>query len=237
MDKTKRLNPSAALDTEDITVAKIFETVRNSIIVGTLAPGQVINSVELANQFGTSRTPVREALLMLFQYGLITLEARKRPRVADVSVKVIRDLYAVRTAMHAYISEAIVLSASDEELKALRHQASLLIEKFEKKTTAVHLEDVETYLAKEAQLCGNDIVLDVLNSLKWKISWFRRLGLMSREQLKILAIDRLRVAEAYLDRDAKLAEALNRSMLRKAGQYCEENFLNIKQSSTNFHQP
>jgi hypothetical protein len=47
---------------------------------------------------------------------------------------------------------------------------------------------------------------------------------MSREQLKVLANDRLRAAEAYLDRDARLAEAMNRSMLKKAADYCERNF-------------
>jgi DNA-binding GntR family transcriptional regulator len=210
---------------DDMTVAKIFESVRTSIISGAIPPGSLINSVEIAHQFGTSRTPVREALLLLSQYGLITLEARRRPRVADVSVKAIQDLYAVRTAMHAYISEAIVLGASTDALLALKAHAVKLIEDFELHTSEEHLLNVESYLSSEAQLCGNGIVIGVLDSLKWKISWFRRLGLMSREQLKVLAVDRLRVVEAYLDRDARLAEALNRSMLKKAGQYCEQNFI------------
>lgn len=223
--KTERLvKQTAHRSVDDITVAKILESLRSRIICGEIATGLVINSVEIAHSFGTSRTPVREALLMLCQQGLITLEARRRPRVADVSVKSIRDLYALRTAMHAYISEAIVLSASDTDLQGLRQHAADLIERFEHVATEDHLLSVEKYLSNEAQLCGNDIVIGVLDSLKWKISWFRRLGLMSREQLRVLAVDRLRVAEAYLDRDARLAEALNRSMLKKAGQYCEQNF-------------
>lgn len=224
------MHPANPLDTHEAgtgedTVAKIFESLRTSIIAGEIAPGQVINSVEIANHFGTSRTPVREALLILNQYGLITLEARRRPRVEEVSVKAIRDLYALRTAMHAYISEAIVQSAPDDALRTLRALAAELVERFAGQSNEQHLLNVETYLATEARLCGNDVVLDVLDSLKWKISWFRRLGLMSREQLGVLAEDRLRVADAYLERDARLAEALNRSMLRKAGQYCEMNFV------------
>lgn len=68
----------------------------------------------------------------------------------------------------------------------------------------------------------NEVVLGVLDSLRGKIAWFRRLGTMSREQLIVLAHDRLRVAKAWLDRDARLAEAMNRSMLKKAAEYCEE---------------
>lgn len=216
-------SPEAPLE-DDMTVVKIFESLRKSIVSGAIAPGHPINSVELAAHFGTSRTPVREALLMLSQYGLVNLTARKRPRVAPVSVKTIRDLYALRTALHVYISEAIVQGAAEDALKDLRAQAAALIAQFGAKTTEEHLQGVESYLAAEAALAGNEVVLGVLDSLKWKIAWFRRLGMMSREQLLILAHDRLRVAEAYLDRDARLAEAMNRSMLKKAAEYCEQSF-------------
>jgi hypothetical protein len=47
-----------------------------------------------------------------------------------------------------------------------------------------------------------------------------------------LSQDRLRVAEAYRDRDARLADALNRSMLKKAALYCEENFLKAASCAT-----
>jgi DNA-binding GntR family transcriptional regulator len=216
-------NPPA-LQEEDVTVVRIFESLRASIVGGAVAPGQPINSVELAARFGTSRTPVREALLLLSQYGLVNLTARKRPRVAPVSVKTIRDLYALRSALHVYISEAIVRGATDNALHELRAQASALISQFEKSSTEEHLQGVEDYLAVEAALADNEVVLGVLDSLRWKIAWFRRLGSISREQLLVLAHDRLRVADAYLDRDARLAEAMNRSMLGKAATYCEKSF-------------
>lgn len=211
---------------DDITVDKIFESLRTRIVSGQIAPGTVINSVEIAGHFGTSRTPVREALLLLGQYGLVTLTARRRPRVADVSAKAIRDLYALRTALHSLVSQAIVQAAPEAALQALRARALELIAAFDNRTTEAHLVDVEAYLGEEVRLGDNEVVAGVLDSLKWRIAWFRRLGSLSREQLKGLAMDRLRVTDAYLDRDARLADALNRSMLKKAGDYCEQNFLN-----------
>lgn len=223
------LQPSAAgpaRASDDITVDKIFESLRARIVSGQIAPGTVINSVEIASHFGTSRTPVREALLLLGQYGLVTLAARRRPRVSDVSAKAIRDLYALRTALHACLAQAIVQAAPDAALQVLRARALELIEAFDSRSTEAHLVDVEAYLGEEVRLGDNEVVAGVLDSLKWRIAWFRRLGSLSREQLKGLAMDRLRVADAYLDRDARLAEALNRSMLKKTGDYCEQNFLN-----------
>ncbi|MBV5295446.1 MAG: GntR family transcriptional regulator [Curvibacter lanceolatus] len=214
--------PSAA---DDITVTKIFDSIRDRILAGDIAPGQVINSVDIAGRFGTSRTPVREALLLLSRYGLVSMAARRRPQVTPVSAKAIRELYALRVALHSLVAEAIVEQASDAALQALHQQAFELLQNFEHCSTEAHLQAVEHYLGAEAQLAGNQIVLDVLDSLKWKISWFRRLGCMSPAQLKVLSQDRLRVAEAYRDRDVRLADALNRSMLKKAALYCEENFM------------
>ena len=205
---------------------------RDSIIRGELAPGSIVNSVDIANQFGTSRTPVREALLILNQYGLITLAARRRPQVAPVSAQAIRDLYALRAALHAYMSDAIVANAPDEALQALRAQAAALAADGRAQGSEEYMLLIEDYLAAEAQLCGNALVIDVLDSLKWKMSWFRRIGKMTRgRRSKSLAADRLRVAEAYLDRDARLANALNRSMLKRGGDYCETNFLATQAAS------
>ncbi len=189
-----------------------------------MAPGAIINSVDIANQFGTSRTPVREALLILNQYGLITLTARRRPQVAPVSAQAIRDLYALRAALHGLMSDAIVAHASDEALRNLHAHAQVLATA-EAQGGEPFMSLIESYLEEEANLCGNALVISVLDSLKWKMSWFRRIGMMSETQMESLSGDRVRVAHAYLDRDAPLANALNRSMLRKAGDYCEKNFL------------
>lgn len=218
------ISKNGAGSPDDITVDTIVESLRERIIHGNLPPGSVINSVDLANQFGTSRTPVREALLILSQFGLIYLAARRRPQVALITGKAIRDLFSLRATLHAYISDAVVASASDETLQLLYAEAVELALDTSGPGTDAYMQRIEAYLATEAQLCDNELVIGVLESLKWKISWFRRAGRMTREQVKSLADDRVRVVQAYMERDAQLANALNRSMLRRGGEYCEANF-------------
>lgn len=215
--------------TDDIAVEAIVEAIRADIISGQLAPGSDINSVELAGRFGTSRTPVREALLILDRYGLVTLSARKRPRVAPVSVQAIRDLFALRIALHVYISDVIVATAPDDELQRMRNRAEALVDDKGRLSVVEQLSKIEEYLDLEYRLCGNELVIGTLGSLKWRIGWFRRLAMMTPEQLHAIAIDRLRVADAYIERDAALAAALNSSMLRRGASYSEQNFLVRKQ--------
>ncbi|AUL46176.1 hypothetical protein BBB39_03465 [Bordetella trematum] len=210
---------------EDIAVQTIVDAVRSDIIAGRIPADSVINSVELAARFGTSRTPVREALLVLAHHGLVILETHKRPRVAPVSVQAIRDLYGLRMALHAHLSDIIVHQASDADLADLHAQAQWLAQHGAQLALEDHLRGIERYLDTEYRLGGNALILQVLASLQWRIAWFRRLGWLSPAQLAEMGRDRLRVVEAYQERDAVLAGALNQAMLRKSARYTERNFL------------
>ncbi len=87
MRRTLRLD-----DRREPKVAEIAEWIAIGIVEGDLAPGQDLNSVDLAKRFGTSRTPVREALMLLEQEGLVSIQARRRrgsrssrPRTSAIS--------------------------------------------------------------------------------------------------------------------------------------------------------
>jgi GntR family transcriptional regulator, rspAB operon transcriptional repressor len=77
-------------------VERLHEHLREAILDGTLAPGAALSQVALAQQFGVSRTPLREALRLLQREGLIEGEANKRVRVADFSLQDLEELYALR---------------------------------------------------------------------------------------------------------------------------------------------
>jgi DNA-binding GntR family transcriptional regulator len=220
---TRAPNKNDDISTQ-LVVSRICETLREKIVSGAIPPGSVINSVELARQFGTSRTPIREALLVLSQDGLISMTNYRRPRVSVVTVKAIHDLYGFRETVHAYIAVTIVQRATDQELWALKEMATALMSTTEV-DSETQLSGIEAYIGEELRLCGNGVVIDVLNALKYKIRWFRRVGMPTQEQFLILAQDRLRAAEAYAERDALLAEAINRSMVRKGAVFCEQSFL------------
>ncbi|MEE4143388.1 MAG: GntR family transcriptional regulator [Halieaceae bacterium] len=56
------------------------------ILSGRLSPGNVIDETETSKQFGVSRTPVREAIFLLVQAGLLKKEPRKRAIVAEIDI-------------------------------------------------------------------------------------------------------------------------------------------------------
>src|SRR3954453_2817779 len=63
----------------------VHRTIREAILDGTLEPGTTMSQVMLADELGVSRTPLREALRMLQNEGLIESEPNRRVRVSEVS--------------------------------------------------------------------------------------------------------------------------------------------------------
>ena len=71
----------------NLTQAEIVRIgLETDILSGRVSPGSVIDETETSKQFGVSRTPVREAIFLLVQAGLLKKEARKRAIVAEIDI-------------------------------------------------------------------------------------------------------------------------------------------------------
>src|SRR5690348_7776587 len=79
--------------------ATLAEAVRvalaEDIIAGRLAPGSEIDEQQVAERFGASRTPVREALRELAAAGLVTIEPRRGVRVAALTLERLGEMFEV----------------------------------------------------------------------------------------------------------------------------------------------
>ena len=70
----------------------VYEELKRQILKGEIAPGHRMMEVELADDMGVSRTPVREAIRKLEKEGLVTIEPRKGAYASDISIKEMIDV-------------------------------------------------------------------------------------------------------------------------------------------------
>jgi DNA-binding GntR family transcriptional regulator len=82
--------------------AAASEVIREAIIEGRLAPGQRLKEEELARELGISRTPVREALLMLESEGLVESVPKRGASVRTYAVDDLDDMYQLRALLEGY---------------------------------------------------------------------------------------------------------------------------------------
>lgn len=192
----------------DSLVIDIAGTIGAEILDGSLPPACDLNSVDLADRFGTSRTPVREALVMLEKEGLVEIPPRRRPRVADHSREEIRELYRVRAAMLGLCASEACAHASVEDLAELHGIAEQMQEAATSGDRDGYYWGNVRFHERFAELARNRTLLRQLDSLVLRSLRFRRRTLANPERVTRSIADHLRLVVALEDRDPVLASAL-----------------------------
>jgi GntR family transcriptional regulator, rspAB operon transcriptional repressor len=120
-DKISGMNSSVNPDEIDSAKDLIYKELRRSIIMGHRLPGSRLIVNEIAQYFNTSITPVRDALQMLSQDGLVTIRPRSGYYVTALSLKELRDLLDFRRILELAAIEKAVLRITPEQIEALRN--------------------------------------------------------------------------------------------------------------------
>jgi len=115
-----QLEPISAAEGR-IVIAHVHEYLRRQILGGTIPPGAVLSQVQLAQQLGVSRTPLREALRLLQEERLVVAEHNHRVRVAGINLEELESLYASRIMLETLALALTVPRLSQGELDALAH--------------------------------------------------------------------------------------------------------------------
>jgi DNA-binding GntR family transcriptional regulator len=108
---------------------QIKEVLLARILEGEYAPGQRIVELQVANEFGVSQAPVREALRELEALRLIVSEPHRGARVREVTVRELAEVYPVRAALEEEAARAAAVrlggdvSALEAEYQAMREAA------------------------------------------------------------------------------------------------------------------
>src|SRR4051812_12974202 len=97
----------------------IAETLREEILRGSIAPGQALRQEELADRFGVSRLPVRDALLRLEAQGLVHVYPNRGAFVITLSADEVREIYDLRILLEGDIIERAVPRMTPEHWRRI----------------------------------------------------------------------------------------------------------------------
>jgi len=98
---------------------EVAELLRQRIFNRELEPGSWIDELKLAEEYGISRTPLREALKVLAAEGLVTMKVRRGAYVTEVSDKDLADVYHLLSLLESDAAGVVAERASDAELAEL----------------------------------------------------------------------------------------------------------------------
>ena len=99
---------------------EVAELLRQRIFNRELAPGSWIDELKLAEEYGISRTPLREALKVLATEGLVTMKVRRGAYVTEVSDSDLTDVYHLLALLESDAAEVVATKATDAQIRELQ---------------------------------------------------------------------------------------------------------------------
>lgn len=142
---------------------KITETLQSEIENGALAPGTILKQERLAERFGVSRQPVRQALERLLANGLLTKRSDRSLAVNGLSANEARELSQIRISLE---STALILSIPHLTQRDLRKAIRLNDDLFEEEDPAI-IEELDIAFHRTLYApCGNGRLLQMIDELR-----------------------------------------------------------------------
>jgi len=211
----KRLIP-VKLDNYQPLRELVFEALREAIIKGVLKPGERLMEVQLAEELGVSRTPVREAIRKLELEDLVVMIPRKGAYVSSISLKDVADVFEVRAAVEALAAGLAAERITEEELGELER---ILV----KKAEIIEANDLDRLIEIDIlfhdclyQASRNGKLVQIINNLREHIHRFRSASLASPGRMREALEEHRKIVEAISERNIALAQALAQEHIENA---------------------
>ncbi|WP_323664659.1 GntR family transcriptional regulator [Pectobacterium carotovorum] len=180
-----------------------FEILINAIEKGELLPGERLQETRLAQQFGLSRTPIREALHRLEALGLVEPGPQRGLMIAQISYERLRQLFAVREGLERLAMELAVASASAEELELLQD----MVEMEKTLTDSRKLHDHNRLFHRQIyRATHNPYLNEMLENLRIHLSLLRGTTYESTERTEEARREHQAIVEALVRRDKDAAQ-------------------------------
>lgn len=181
----------------------VHDRLRDAIVDGTLAPGEVVRDTELASWLGVSRTPVREALLRLGESGLVRAAPGRSTVVAEIDLAEVRQAHAVVVTMHRLAVAEAVSRLTPAHLDTMRAANARFAAALDAHDTDAALAADDAFHAVAVEVSGNRAVATVLDQFSPVVRRLERLRFASLAGAESVALhERLVETCAAGDADA-----------------------------------
>lgn len=141
---------------------QVILEIKDLILSNQMRPGQPIIIDKLAEGFGVSHTPVREALVMLERDGLVELNSYKNPKVAEVTAKDVREVYEMRLMVESWAIERAAINLTQKQIDHIDQTLQLARKEAQVKNYVPHL--------KADLLLHETILKSTNNDFFWKLA-------------------------------------------------------------------
>ena len=199
------------------TADKLISDIRKEVSSGILKPGDQLEVTALAERFGVSRTPIREAIRALVDTGVLETRPRKGSFVRILNAKQLLDLFQVAAELEGMACRIAALSLTKEDVKAIETGLKKCNQAAEDQNNieyAMANLDFHTAIHKAS---GNDWLIEQLRQLQINLNSYRTMPYEIRGRLKKSTDEHTVICDAILSGDGERACDLMRDHMMLQG--------------------
>jgi len=214
-------------DSEGPLANQVFDHLLEAIYQGRLLPGSIINEVALAQEFGVSRGPVREAVRRLQGIQLITREPYLKARVVSLSAESALELFQMRMALEGMACNLATRHMTDDEVAALLSELEQDRQsRLDGGSLVGEPPRIFDFHERIVRASRNQRIINTLcGDLYHLLRIYRRHSGTVLERKDDAYAEHWQIVRAIKSRDATLAESLMRSHIERAANHLFDHLL------------
>lgn len=196
----------------------VSETLRQAIQDGVLQPGERLMEIQLAEELGVSRTPIREAIRKLELEGFVVMIPRRGTYVANISLKDISQVFEIRSALEELAAGLAAERITEDEIEYLER---MMVEI----GTYIEVGDMEKIVEADVNFhevlykaSRNLRLVEIINNLREQILRFRSVSMNQPGRLACTWEEHRQLVEAMAEHNAAQARRIARLHMENSEQ-------------------
>jgi DNA-binding GntR family transcriptional regulator len=194
---------------------QLYSSIKKMILNQEIKGGEKIYEEKIADSFGVSRTPIREALRQLEKYGLVVLRPRQFAEVVKLKPEDRYYIGKLRIVLDTFAVEECILMATEEDCNHLESLAKETVHYAERGMHPEQFEKDSEFHLEIARISGNPYLLEMAQKLDVKVQLLRTTVYSTEEQIKSGPSHHLPLVKAIRNKDKKKARELIRTHLEQ----------------------
>jgi DNA-binding GntR family transcriptional regulator len=185
--------------------SEVIPVLEQEIVTGILIPGSRLDETLLAQRFGVSRTPVREALMHLSASGLVEIRPRRGAIVATITLKDLMDMFEVMADLEAMCGRLAARRITETEKVALIQSQKVCASLTDSDPDDYYQANLKLH-SLIYQASHNTFLEKQTKELRQRLMPHRRLQVRMPGRIKTSSKEHGELIEAILEGDSELAE-------------------------------
>ncbi len=186
----------------------VYEELKRQIMIGEIPPGTRMMEVELAEDMGVSRTPIREAIRKLEKEGLVSIEPRRGAYASDISIKDMVDVLEVREFLEGMAAGLAAKKINDEEIETLKKATATYKKAVENGHTEEIIKEDELFHKLIVDCSGNKTLIQMINQVQELALRFRYIYYEDFSRYRNMPYEHQEILDAILSGDTEAARSI-----------------------------